>query len=86
VTPVERGELADGLVEADLESLDLAQPSVELRLGEAFAEIGHDHDQPRACVRVHAQAGAADAPLTELTAEFRQLLTLRCSRADSLPA
>jgi hypothetical protein len=37
-------------------------------------------------VRVHAQAGAADAPLTELTAEFRQLLTLRCSRADSLPA
>ena len=26
------------------------------------------------------------APLTELTAEFEQVLTLRCSRADSLPA
>jgi hypothetical protein len=43
---VEVDQLAGRLVQTDLESLDLAEPTVELGLVNALAQVGDDLDKP----------------------------------------
>lgn len=80
------GELLVGRVEAYLQAVDLAQPTAFGRFAQSVVEVDDDGQQSRLLRRVGPQDRAPDAPLTELTAEFGQLLTLRRESADSLPA
>src|SRR6266550_3796873 len=58
---VERGELGSGGVEADVKSLDLAEPPVVAGLGDAVCEVADDRDEAWPLLRVDAQHGTADA-------------------------
>lgn len=84
--PVEADEFAAGLVQAGLQAGDLAEPAVGLGFLDPVPQVRDDLDEPQPRRQVQPQAGTADALLTELTAEFGQVLTLRDEGADSLPA
>ena len=64
--PVEADQLLGRAVEAVLESVDLAEPAVELGFLDAVTEVGDDLDQSRPGLGVQAQARAADAGFSEL--------------------
>jgi len=51
---VELGELASGGGEADLQALDLTEPSVAAGFGDAAEEVVADLGEPAALVRVGA--------------------------------
>ena len=80
------GEFAGGGGEADLESFGFAGPALALGLGDASAEVVADLLQAASLGGVDAQEGTSDAPLTELTTIFLQLMadfrlsTLACPR------
>src|SRR6266536_3272424 len=59
--PVELGELVVGAGEADLQSLDLAEPAFAFGLGDAGDEVVADLHQPVALGRVGPQQRASDA-------------------------
>jgi hypothetical protein len=71
--------------EAFLEG-NLAEPDIVAGLGEAGFGVGGHLLEPSELGGVDAQEPAAGAPLTELTAVFGQVGSLRWGCADSLPA
>lgn len=70
VCSVQGDQLAGGFVEAGLEALDFAEPAVEIGFGDAVAQVRDDLDQAWAGAGVDAEAGAADAGLTEMILQW----------------
>ena len=64
---VDLGELVVGAGEADLQSLDFAEPAFAFGFGDAVVQVGADLLEPGALGWVWPQERAPDAPLTELT-------------------
>jgi hypothetical protein len=58
--PVEADELGASGVEADLESLDFAQPAVDAGFVDAVGQVANDLDQTVPLVGVHPEHGAAE--------------------------
>jgi hypothetical protein len=63
---VDLGDLVLGAGEADLESLDLAEPAFAPGLGDAVVQVGPDFLEPSALGGVRSQERAPDTSLTEL--------------------
>ncbi|MCX4851679.1 hypothetical protein [Streptomyces sp. NBC_00893] len=63
---LEAVELGHRGVEADLESLDLAEPAVGAGLGDALAQVLDDLDETWPLAAIHLENGAADAGFSEL--------------------
>jgi hypothetical protein len=57
---IDLGELVLGSGEADLRSLDLAEPAFPLRLGDAVVQVGADLLQPGALGGIRPQERAPD--------------------------
>ena len=64
---VDLGELVVGAGEADLQSVDFAEPALAFGFGDAVVQVGADLLQPGALGWVWPQERAAQVPLTELT-------------------
>jgi len=80
------GDFAGGGGEADFESFGFAGPAFAFGFGDAGVEVVADVLQAVALGGVDSEEGASDAPLTELTTIFLQLMadfrlsTLACPR------
>ncbi|MEU6902771.1 hypothetical protein [Streptomyces virginiae] len=70
-------ELGHRGVEADLESLNLAEPAVGAGIADAFAKILDDLDEAGLLPGVHLEDRAADAGFSELA--LVSAYSLRCS-------
>ncbi len=64
---VELGEFLFGTGKADLQPVDLAEPSFAFGLGDPGGEVVADLDQSGSLFGVWPEHWASDAPLTELT-------------------
>lgn len=64
--PVQADQLSGGRVQAGLEAGGLAEPAVEVGLGDAVAQVGGDLDQPRPDCGLQPQTRAWDAGFSEL--------------------
>jgi hypothetical protein len=79
---VDLGEFLLGSGEADLEPFDFTEPALAAGFVDAGQQVVTDLEQARALGRVRAEQGAAQAPLTELTAMFQQFMA--CFRLSAL--
>ena len=76
---VDLGELVVGAGEADLQSVDFAEPALAFGFGDAVVQVGADLREPGALCGVWPQERAPDVPLTELTDAG---IGYRCSSTD----
>src|SRR5512140_1884605 len=80
---VEAGEFAFSGFQADLKALDFAEPAVHPCFGDALAQVVDDLGEAGPLLGRHAEHCASQAPLTELSAMFRQFIA--CFRSSTLP-
>jgi hypothetical protein len=66
VAPIELAELLFGASQADLETLDLAEPAFRLGFGDSGDQVVADLGKPCPLGRVRSEERASDTSLTEL--------------------
>ncbi|WP_171052870.1 hypothetical protein [Streptomyces marianii] len=73
---LEAVEFGHRSVEADLESLDLAEPAVGAGLADAFSEVLDDLDEAWPLAGIHLEGGAANAGFSEQSVSDSKLSCL----------